>query len=36
MLFEKTDLDIKDVLQNIFLALWLSDTSFDDMIQLKS
>lgn len=35
MLFGKTDLDVKDVLQDIFLALWLSDTRFDDMIKLK-
>lgn len=35
MLFGKTDLDVKDVLQDIFLSLWLSDTRFDDMIKLK-
>ncbi|WP_417015016.1 RNA polymerase sigma factor [Alistipes sp.] len=35
MLFGKTDLDVKDVLQDIFLALWLSDTRFDDMVKLK-
>ncbi len=35
LLFGKTDVDVKDVLQDIFLALWLSDTQFDSLTKLK-
>lgn len=35
MLFDRTDLDVKDVLQDIFLSLWLSRTQFDDASKLK-